>query len=254
MKKLIALLLALILVFSFAACKKAAPTATPDAQISANTDAESSTEEQKGEEPVSPFDPDTEIALPIILEDGTMLNPDGTPMEPADEEPVEDETPAQPETNTAVVILQAIWGLYGDEEKFSIIGGNMEANIMDTPGVWDLAYKDGLTTSLLIPAEQLASVTEAASMIHMMNTNTFTCGVVKLAEGTDTAAFAQAVRDAIQGNQWMCGFPEKLIVADVGNGCMLVSFGVNDTMNVFESKLTVACAEAQILFNEAITG
>ena len=90
-------------------------------------------------------------------------------------------------------------------------------------------------------------------MVHMMNTNTFSGGIVKLAEGADVAAFAQAVRDALQSNQWICGFPETLVIADV-DGIVLIAFGVNDAMTPFQANLTKAYADAQILFNEAIAG
>ena len=253
MKKLIALLLALILVFSFAACKKDAPSDPSDEQIS--TDETPAEEEQIEEVPEVDYSND----LPIVMDDGTILNPDGSVYgeepeveEPEVEEPEVEETPAA--DSAALNALNAIWGAYGEDEKFAIIGGNMEAGIMDQPGVWDPAYKEGLTTTLLIPAEQLANVTEAATMIHMMNTNTFTGGVVKLADGTDAAAFAQAVRDAIQNNQWLCGFPEKLIISDLGDGCILIAYGINDAMTVFEGHLATAFAGAQSLFSEAIGG
>jgi len=184
-----------------------------------------------------------------------MLNPDGTPYGEEEKTETPDAEPEVPADHSAVLAaLSGIWNLYAEDEKFPVIGGNMEANIMDRPGIWDPAYKDGLTTTLLIPADQLANVTEAATMIHMMNTNTFTGGVVELAEGTDTAAFAKAVRDAIQGNQWLCGFPEKLIISDLGNGCVLIAYGVSDALSVFEAHLDEAIFYTNTLYSEAING
>ena len=90
-------------------------------------------------------------------------------------------------------------------------------------------------------------------MIHMMNANTFTCGVVHLTEGTDVAAFANTMRDAVQGNQWMCGFPETLVIASIGN-YVLVAFGINDAMNPFQTHFAEAYPNANVLFNEAIAG
>lgn len=155
---------------------------------------------------------------------------------------------------SSLEVLENIWAMYGDDEKFAIMGGNPEAGIMDAPGVYDMAYAENLTYNLLIPAEQLANVDEAATMIHMMNANNFTSGVVHLADGTDVAAFAAAVRDAIQGNQWICGFPETLVVADMGGNYVLIAFGVNDAMTPFQTHLAEAYADAQLLYNEAIAG
>ena len=167
-----------------------------------------------------------------------------------------DETQATEATETAasaLEILETIWAKYGEDEKFAIIGGNMESAVDGAPGNYDMAYAENLTYNLLVPADQLASVDEAATMIHMMNANTFTCGVVHLTEGTDVAAFANTMRDAVQGNQWMCGFPETLVIATIGN-YVLVAFGVNDAMNPFQTHFAEAYPNANVLFNEAIAG
>ena len=165
----------------------------------------------------------------------------------------------EPEANvqvpgSALEILENIWNGYAEDDKFAIMGGNPESMNMEGPGVWDPAYAEGMTYSLLIPEEQKASVAEAASMIHMMNANTFTCGVVRLAEGTDVAAFTAAMQQAIQSNRWMCGFPEKLIIAVIGGEYVLTAFGVNDAMTPFEGYLNAAYADAEIAYNEAIVG
>lgn len=152
---------------------------------------------------------------------------------------------------SAVTVLENIWAKYGDDEKFAVIGGNMENPVDGAPGNYDMAYAENLSYNLLIPAEQLTSVDEAATMIHMMNANTFTGGVVHLAEGTDVAAFASAMRDAIQGNQWMCGFPETLVIASIGD-YVLIAFGVNDAMTPFQTHLAEAYPDANVLYNEAV--
>ena len=161
-----------------------------------------------------------------------------------------------PETNAtgAVAVLENIWNLYGEDEKFFVIGGNMENPVDGAPGNYDMAYAENLTYNLLVPAEALASVDEAATMIHAMNANTFTCGVVHLVEGTDAEAFANTMRDAIQNNQWMCGFPETLTVAVLEGGYVLIAFGVNDAMNPFMTHFEEAYGNPTMLINEAIAG
>jgi hypothetical protein len=154
----------------------------------------------------------------------------------------------------ALAVLENIWALYGEDEQFAVIGGNMESPVDGAPGNYDMAYAENLTYNLLVPAESLASVDEAATMIHMMNANTFTSGVVHLTEGTDVAAFAQTMRDAIQGNMWMCGFPETMLIAVVEGEYVVIAFGINDAMNPFMTHFAEAYAEAEILFNEAIAG
>ena len=153
---------------------------------------------------------------------------------------------------SALEILENVWADYADDEKFAIIGGNIEANIMDAPGNYDMAYAENLAWNLLVPADQIGNVTEAASMIHMMNANNFTCGVFKLAEGVTAADFGATMQQAVQGNQWMCGFPETLLIRSFGDTYVLVAFGINDAMTPFESHLSAVYPDAETLYNESI--
>ena len=153
---------------------------------------------------------------------------------------------------SALEILENVWAKYGDDEKFSVIGGNIEANIMDAPGSYDLTYAENMTWNLLVPADRIADVAEAASMIHMMNANTFTCGAFKLAEGISAADFGAAMHSAIQGNQWMCGFPDRMLIQSVGDSYVVAAFGVNDAMTPFENHMKEAYPNAETLYSEAI--
>lgn len=147
--------------------------------------------------------------------------------------------PAQELPASALEILENTWAGYAEEEKFPVIGGSMAAPVDNAPGAYDLA-DENISFQLLIPAEQLESVTEAASMIHMMNANTFTCAAYKLADGVTAADFGAAMKDAVMNNQWMCGFPDRLLVKGFGDSYVVVAFGVNDAMDPFEKNLDAA--------------
>jgi len=173
----------------------------------------------------------------------------------ANEKPAETTTePEVPVPASALEILTNIWAQYGDDEKFFAMGGDMGNPVDNAPGNYSLADAEMLSYQLYVPADQVASIDQAASLIHAMNTNTFTSGVFHLVEGTDANAFAKALRDNVQSAQWMCGFPDKLIIAVVGGEYVLLTFGVNDAINPFETKLAAAYPDAVIAYNEAITG
>ena len=155
---------------------------------------------------------------------------------------------------SALEVLENIWALYGDADKFPVMGGNPEGGIMDGPAVWDSELLVNLSYSLQLPEAEMANVADAASMIHMMNTNTFTGAVLHLNEGVDVSTFATDAKDSIMAAQWMCGFPEKLVIADMGAGYLLIAYGVNDAMGPFEAKLAEAYPSANILYSEAIAG
>jgi len=159
--------------------------------------------------------------------------------------------PAQQAPASALEVMETIWADYADEEKFPVIGGSMAAPVDGAPGSYDLA-DENITFSLLIPAEQLANVTEAASMIHMMNANTFTGAVYKLSDGVKAADFGAAMKEAVMGNQWMCGFPDKLLISAFGDQYVLVAFGVNDAMGPFQQHFAAVYPGFETLTDEAI--
>lgn len=159
-----------------------------------------------------------------------------------------------PSVNSALEVLETIWNAYGEDEKFAVIGGNMESPVDGAPGNYDMAYAENLTYNLIVPAELIPAVDEAASMIHMMNANTFTSGVLHLVDGTNVTEFADAMHNAISTNPWMCGFPEHMVIAVIDSSYVLIAFGVNDAMTPFQTHLNEVYPEANIVYNEALAG
>ena len=183
------------------------------------------------------------LALAMVLSLAACGGNAAAPTTAATEAPVEG--PA-----SALELLETVWAQYSEDEMFPVIGGSMAAPVDNAPGSYDLA-DENITYSLLIPAEQLANVSEAASMIHMMNANTFTCAAYKL-NGVSAADFGAAMKDAVMGNQWMCGFPDSLLISAIGNEYVVVAFGVNDAMNPFTAHLTAAYPDAETIVSEPI--
>ena len=161
--------------------------------------------------------------------------------------PTTEATEAPAVAESALEILETVWALFG-EDQFYVIGGDFDAMVDGAPGKVAVTNVDFLTGNLIVPAEQTANITDAASLIHGMNANTFTCAAYAVA---DVNAFATAMQSAIQGNQWICGFPEKLLIAEVG-GYVVVVFGHGDAVNPFQANLAEAYPTANILIDEAI--
>lgn len=166
------------------------------------------------------------------------------------------ETTTEPQVQlpaSALEILTTVWNAYGENDKFFAIGGSFDAPVDNAPGAYNLE-DEGLMYSLLVSQDKVASVTEAASLMHAMNANTFTGAAYALAEGTDIAAFAESMKQNIQGNQWMCGFPEKLLIVTFGEKYVVVAFGHGDAMTPFQTNLTTAYPDAKIVYDEAVMG
>ena len=150
---------------------------------------------------------------------------------------------------SATEILENVWALFGDDEKFFTMGGDYETMVDNAPGaVKDTGFMNG---TLLVPEAELANVTDCASLVHGMMLNNFTCGAFKV---TDAAAFAETMHGVISTNPWMCGMPEKMVIATIGGEYVVAMFGVNDAVNPFEEKLVAAYPDAVIVYSEAITG
>ena len=150
---------------------------------------------------------------------------------------------------SALEVLQNIWALYGENDKFFAMGGDMNHMTDNAPGVYSLT-DEGLTATLLVPADQVANIDEAASLVHGMNLNNFTFGAYHVTG--DVNAFVEAMHNAIANNQWMCGFPEKMIIAVVDGNYVVAGFGINDAVTPFETAFTATYPDAEMKYNEAI--
>ena len=164
------------------------------------------------------------------------------------EEFVEETLPA-PATNGATDLINAIWNAIPEDNKFFAMGGDWNNIADNAAGVYGLEDKEAITATLLIPADQIANVDEAASLMHAMMANNFTCGAFHVTG--DKAAFVAAMHDAVVNNQWICGMPEKMIIAEIGE-YVLVAFGINDAINPFEDALKTVYADATVNYSEEI--
>ncbi len=158
-----------------------------------------------------------------------------------------------PEPNEATTVLSAIWTAVPEDNRFFAMGGDMNSMVDNNAGNYSLE-DEGLTASLLVPADQIANLSCASSLMHGLLQNHFTCGVYKMAEGADAATFADAMKDAIANAQWTCGMPEKMVIAIIDGEYVLAAYGINDAIAPFETALSTTYADAEVKYSEAIAG
>ena len=154
---------------------------------------------------------------------------------------------------SALEVLTNIWNGVPEDKRFFAMGGDMANPVDNAPGNYNLA-DEGLASTLLVPAEQVANLDQAASLVHGMMLNNFTSAVFHVAQGKDAGAFADAMRQAIASNQWICGMPEHFTIAVIGGEYVLVYFGINDAIEGFATSFKAAYPDAQIKYDEAIQG
>ena len=230
MKKIIALILALCMLMSFAAC-----TNKNDVPAEPSEPAEPGVVDP-GNEPAAPGEgPDMPAVMPEVSDTDLPADLPSTDTDMPVELPSTD-TDLPAGDNLPLSIFNTVWATYADDEKFAAAGGDYENMVMDAPGVCGLTDTEALDALFGLPASAAPSVVSAASLMHMMNANTFTSACYELAAGTDAAAFAEEVKGNILARQWMCGFPETLVIIEV-DGCVVTAFGNNDIIQLFKDKL-----------------
>ena len=290
MKRTLSLILILTMLLSLAACgsKDAAPTdddnapsqeqgsgdpqpggttGTPDEpeQPEQTQPAEQEPADSKPEQTQPADNSKPEQTQPAEQEPARQpeQKPEPKPAEkPAEEKPAEPpvetpkpETPAEDKPAAAVddalTILNAIWNTYSDEEKFPAAGGDSEHAVDGAPGSFDVSNADSLSYQLTFPADDASLIDSAASLVHMMNLNTFTCGAFHVADANNVAMLADDLRTTIQAKRWMCGFPDKLVIVTVGQSVLSV-YGNEELVNTFRDKLLASYSAATAVYDEAI--
>lgn len=279
MKRTLSLILILTMLLSLAACgsKDAAP---PDDDNTPSQE-QGGGEEQSGGTTGTPDEPDQPEQTQPAEQEPTDSKPEqtqpveqepakqpeqkpepkpaekpaeGTSAEPPTETP-KPETPAEDKPAAAVddalTILNAIWNTYSDEEKFPAAGGDSEHAVDGAPGSFDASNADNLSYLLTFPADDASLIDSAASLVHMMNLNTFTCGAFHVADTNNVARLADDLRTTIQAKHWMCGFPDKLVIVTVGQSVLSV-YGNEELVNTFRDKLLASYPTAAAVYDEAI--
>ena len=114
-----------------------------------------------------------------------------------------------------------------------------------------MSNADNLSYLLTFPADDASLIDSAASLVHMMNLNTFTCGAFHVADANNVARLADDLRTTIQDKRWMCGFPDKLVIVTVGQSVFSV-YGSEELVNTFRDKLLASYPTAAAVYDEAI--
>ena len=151
----------------------------------------------------------------------------------------------------ALEILEKLWSKYSTDEKFSATGGSGKHMKDGMPGKLDVSDADALDFELGFPKALASEIDDAASLMHMLNQNNFSCGVYHVKSSGNAETLAGKIKENILARQWMCGFPEKLVILTVGDYIVSV-FGAAELINTFTEKLTSEYSSAKQLFDMPI--
>lgn len=229
MKKLIVLLLAASMTASLTACGGS----STQGSTAANT--ESSVESEIASETTAPEETVTES----LSETETAAGETGTDSS---------ESISSPEA----ALLSSIYNAFAEDQKFPIGGGDSANLVMDAPGAFDITNVEELESSLGFPSSQAANIDGAASMIHMMNANTFTGAAYHLIDGADADAFAEAVKETVLAKQWICGMPDTLVILSA-DGYIITAYGNAELIENFKTTALSAISGSEVILETPIT-
>ena len=283
MKKFLCLLLAVCLVFSFAACTASDQPQDPDTDnpaagdnaagsenagntAGADTGKEDQDADPSGED--SAQKPDDHQKDDTTKEDEAS-KPEQKPSASTDKPAASKPSASKPSTSkpsadkhdtdkankpsSPLNLLSTVWKSYSEDDKFPASGGDYsEENAKDdAPGKFDVSDSAVLESTLAVPEDSADLLKNAASLTHMMNLNTFTAGAFQLKDSKNADKFAKAMKESIENRRWVCGFPDKFVIIKV-NGYVVSAFGAEDLIDTFKSKTLKAYQDAKVYCEENI--
>ena len=160
-------------------------------------------------------------------------------------------SPSGAQTNqpkSALEILEKVWSKYSADEKFPATGGSEKQMKEDMPGKFDVSDAEALDFELGFPKANASEIDDAASLTHMLNQNNFSCGVYHVKDSGNVEALAGKIKENILARQWLCGFPEKLVILTIGDYIVSV-FGAGELTDTFVAKLSAEYSSAKQLFD-----
>ena len=143
---------------------------------------------------------------------------------------------AAPAYESAQALLESIHKAMPADAEFPAAGGDEAHDNMEGAGEFDISvYGDSFQAQILVDEELTAMVKpQAATMLHMMNTNTFCSAVMQLNDAADAEAFASHYQQIVQSHHWMCGFPDTMVVLSLGD-YVITAYGADDLIQAFKT-------------------
>ena len=236
MKKIITAMLIAGMILSFASCNKnnADDTTTEATTTEATTTTGETTTENNGGEVVATMDAKTaleglfdtfhdKLAPAFGVESGAEIKGAYVGMD------METITEVDPETN----------------EEFSF---DMPKA---APSAIDLSSEENHLYMTYFPADLTDKLDSAALFFSMMNANTNgTFAAFEVKTSDDVQVVADALKEALANNMWMCGMPDGFYIAEA-NGVIFSGFAGNDPLNAFKEAIAATYENVTVLYDEA---
>jgi hypothetical protein len=153
-------------------------------------------------------------------------------------------------------LLAGLWAARGEEDRFPIMGGDYDNVVENAPGAFDLAHPDAsanIDSLLSFPSDEITKIDSAASIIHSMNANIFTCGAFHVSNAEDVVPVSERIKNHIMTKQFICGSPERLIILRLPGDYLMVLYGTSDAVVGFAEQTKTLVKDASTLVDQTLT-
>ena len=166
------------------------------------------------------------------------------------------DTQTPPTYQNAHELLAAIWSNYEQNEQFPIMGGDYDNVVENAPGAFDLSHAEAaanIDSLISFPSEEIGKIDSAASIIHGMNTNMFTCGAFHVTDAGEVQSVADRIKNHILTKQFLCGSPEHLTILRVPGNYLIVLYGIKDNVDAFAKKTRTLIPDTTTLTEQSLS-
>jgi hypothetical protein len=151
------------------------------------------------------------------------------------------------EIESSTALINSVWTTYAEEEKFPVMGGDFSAPVDNGAGEFNISDVENAVATLHITEDSLQLVDKVGTITHAMNANTFSAAAYHLADAANAETLVNSLKDSIKSTQWMCGFPDTLIIYTVADEYVVAAFGNAEAIERFKTKLATVYGEGATL-------
>ena len=156
-------------------------------------------------------------------------------------------TEKEPENTITIespaALIDSAWNTIPNKAEIAVMGGDFENMVDGAAGAVSLADAEAVNATLHIDETGLSYVSEAAALTHAMNANTFTAASYKLSDAPNAQALVDSLKVSITSTQWMCGFPDTLIIYTVADEYVVAAFGNAEIIENFKNGIATVYGE-----------
>lgn len=146
-------------------------------------------------------------------------------------------------------VLVKVWACYGENDKFNIVGGDMDNMAMGCPCDFSLTAVSEMENMLGVPESTVSMLENAATMADEMDSYIYTVAAYCVKDSSNVTKFRETVEENLLNKEWGETIPDKLVVATLDSDYVIVAYGTEDKMDTFVDRLEYA-TDAKVIVNK----